>query len=99
VSVEIKKGELKINKDNILYTLEESHVAYSEPVTNEDDFISSGKVLVNTIKKGDVYEVRLKINVDYDLNYEGGTQLIKSSSAYKLSIINKGGNQITIKLI
>ena len=100
VNIEIKRGELVIgtgqSQNEIIYTLEESNVAYSEPVA-EDVFTPYGKVSVNTVKKGDVYKVKLKIESSNTLNYVG-TQLIKSSSAYKLSITNLGGT-IDIELI
>ena len=99
VNIEIKRGELLINPNNIIYTLEESNVAYSEPVAEDAPFTPSGKVSVQTVKKGDVYKVKLKIEFpDITLNYGSGTKLVKSSSSYKLAITNEGGT-IDIELI
>ena len=101
VNIEIKKGELKIEPDKIIYTLDESRVAYSEPVAESDNtFVSTGKLVqVRTVKKGDVYTVQLKIEPsDVKLIYPGSA-LTKSSSSYKLALTNTGNNEINIELI
>ena len=98
INLDIKKGELQISGESIVYELKESNVEYSQPVDNTDGaFTNMGKVEVQTVKNNDLYDINLRLNVDETLSYGGGT-LTRSSSAYKLSILNKG-TEIEIKLI
>lgn len=102
INLDVKRGELKIGDTEIEYVLEGAKVEYSQ-ATTEDDFIDSGeKVKFRTEKNNDLYDVTLKLDYkgEYILDYGEGA-LTKSSTAYKLSIINKGGTppKIQINLI
>jgi len=98
ISVEIKKGELKIEGDKIIFTMEESKNVYSEP----DREITQNKIKVLTTQEGELNTVTLTL--DYTNKYKltalnGADMLTKSPSAYKLSITNLGNSQIEIKLL
>ena len=105
INLDIKKGELQIKSNSIIYELKESNVEYSQPVEDAGKaFTNMGKVWVQTLKNNDLYDITLRLDIDETLSYiEGDTEievgiLTRSSSAYKLSILNKG-TEIEIKLI
>ena len=105
INLDIKKGELQINSDSIIYELKESNVEYSQPVDDAGgDFTNMGKVWVQTLKNNDLYDITLRLDIDEDLSYfEGDNEvgvgiLTRSSSAYKLSILNNG-DEIEINLL
>ncbi len=98
ISIEIKKGELKIDEggDKIIFTMEESKSTYSEPGKD----IPLGAITVHTEKTGKLNRITLTMDYDYNLvTEESPLVLTKSASKYKLSIENIGNSQIEIKKI
>ncbi len=94
LEIGIKEGSLKIDGVNnkIIFELESKGV-YSEPGKK----ISDGSVIILTEKKSGYNLVTLTIdyNAGYDLTYRGESvikTISKASTAYKLSIINNGGD-------
>lgn len=96
----IKKGSLTIDSENeIIYFEMDSKYTYSEPGLN----ISDGNLIINTEKKGNANIVTLTRNYlyDYNITYQEKDVLktiTKSSTPYKLFIINKGGEVTNIDI-
>ena len=100
MELELKKGEIEINSDDnkIIFTFEKSKSKYSEV----DEDVEFGDIFIRTEKTGDSYTVQLTLDYGeegYNLVYEGGSKLTKSSTPYKLSITNDGGSTIIIDLL
>jgi len=107
ISVEIKKGELKIDDqepNQILFILKDSRSIYSEPTTDPEKFLKiGGKIEVQTQKTGKTAVVVLRLKYDpgdVDIIYssEYGNILGKSPSPYKFTITNLGLNDIKIEV-
>ncbi len=92
--VEINKGEIKIDalKNEIVYTLKDSKVVYSQLGTPAN---LTGNIQVLTEKKGSSQDVSLRLKYGNNLNLlyqnEDGEKIFtKSPTAYKWSIQNNG---------
>lgn len=105
ISVEIKKGELKIDPgtEEIRFTLKDSKSIYSEPTTDPNKFLKIGKIEVQTQPTGKtaIVVLRLKyVQSDIDISYSSdyGNTLGKSPSPYTFTITNTGSNGIKIEV-
>ena len=97
-NVRIKKGNLVIDSENnqIIYTLEDSKLEYSEPGL----CIEQGAILIMTEKKGTKYDINLILNsTNTNIFYNGKENkrvLTQSSVPYKISVKNNGTEEITV---
>ena len=99
VDLEIRKGALIINMtNNSLSWVLDSSFAYSEV----DMEVPLGRITVTT-RKGNPWEIELKMNYAMDLRYEGGNsgtkQMDPAPTPYKFMIENDGKDEFTGNII
>lgn len=101
LEIGIKEGALKIDcpNDKIIFEMESKSI-YSEPGKNVND----GNIIILTEKKSGYNLVTLTRDYgknDYNLKFDGNEELkviTKSSTSYKLSILNEGESEGKIVL-
>jgi len=91
VEFTLKRGTLTLNATNetIFYTLEDSHVIYSEP----DEVTNIGRIAVLTKEGKKTHTVTLGLSYSFDLDYQdNGTARVYSAAAtpYKFSFEHRG---------
>ena len=97
IDIVIKEGNFNVDgaNDKIFFQID-SQAQYSEPGVP----ISDGDIIIQTQKKTGNYNVTLTRDYDhdnYDITFDGQEelkQISKASTAYKLSISNKGVNSV-----
>ena len=100
IEIGIKRGDLFIDSqgDKIVFEIE-SQYDYSQ----EGENISIGDIILLTEKSGSSNKITLTSYYSkYNLTYDGKEELRKitrSSTPYKISIENKGGNKININFV
>lgn len=100
IELSIRKGALNIDgiNDVLVFEIESKHT-YSQP----GEEIYMGNVVVYTEDKGGYNLITLTSNYSegYNITYEGKDELksiTKSSTPYKLFILNKGGTKTVINI-
>jgi len=100
IDLVVGKGEVVIDMDNeaIIWKLD-SRVKYSQ----ENIEIELGKIKVKTVQDGGEWDVTLRLDYNYDLQFEGqnsGTKpFFKAATPYKLTVENDGLNPNDGKII
>ena len=101
INFKIQKGILRINpsEDKIEYLLENTLLE----LTEIDEIIQEGNILIKTTKQGRKYSISLTLNyADLNLKFGGeeDTKILQSGPvAYKIQMENFGSSEINFNIL